>query len=420
MKTIPQGNWPTKRLRFVTRRQDAVERKRLLARASQVSFLPMEAIGEDGHFDPSCLRDIDDVRTGYSEFFDGDVVIAKITPCFENGKGALVRELMGGVGFGTTELHVLTPSPEIDGRFLYYVTMSAAFRQLGEAQMTGAAGQKRVPEEFIRNYKTPIPPVPKQQAIVGFLDGEIARLDALVDAKEQFLKLLTERRAASDANIILRGTDPNAKLRECDASWLDRIPEGWDVRRLAWLFRERDERSEPDLPLLEVSINSGVTLRELTDDRIESVAADFNTYKIARKGDVVFNKMRMWQGAVGVAPQDGLVSPDYVVAAPTGELSTDYAGLLFRTSVFSAECARRSHGIVWDRLRLYWEGFRDIVVPLPPLAVQSKVVASIKAEASKFDAMRSATETTIALLKERRSVLIYEAVNGQIAVGSTA
>jgi type I restriction enzyme S subunit len=262
--------------------------------------------------------------------------------------------------------------------------------------------------------------VPKQQAIVGFLDGEIARLDALVDAKEQFLKLLTERRAASDANIILRGTDPNAKLRECDASWLDRIPEGWDVRRLAWLFRERDERSEPNLPLLEVSINSGVTLRELTDDRIESVAADFNTYKIARKGDVVFNKMRMWQGAVGVAPQDGLVSPDYVVAAPTGELSTDYAGLLFRTSVFSAECARRSHGIVWDRLRLYWEGFRDIVVPLPPLAVQSKVVASIKAEASKFDAMRSATETTIALLKERRSVLIYEAVNGQIAVGSTA
>ena len=69
---------------------------------------------------------------------------------------------------------------------------------------------------------------------------------------------------------------------------------------------------------------------------------------------------------------------------------------------------------------MYWEGFRDIVVPLPPLAVQSKVVASIKAEASKFDAMRSATETTIALLKERRSVLIYEAVNGQIAVGSTA
>ena len=87
-----------------------------------------------------------------------------------------------------------------------------------------------------------------------------------------------------------------------------------------------------------VSINLGVVEREFSDDRSESTAADFNTYKIARTGDVVFNKMRMWQGAVGVAPIDGLVSPDYVVAQPTGALRSDYAGFLFRTRQFSAEC----------------------------------------------------------------------------------
>ena len=99
------------------------------------------------------------------------------------------------------------------------------------------------------------------------------------------------------------------------------------------------------MPLLEVSINAGVVLREFSDERIESTAADFNSYKVARQGDVAFNKMRMWQGAVGVAPQDGLVSPDYVVAAPTGPLSPQYAGLLFRTDMFSAECARQSHKV---------------------------------------------------------------------------
>src|SRR5204862_5986625 len=113
------------------------------------------------------------------------------------------------------------------------------------------------------------------------------------------------------------------------------IPAHWDTRRIAWLFRECDERGQPDLPLLEVSINVGVVLREFSDDRVESTAADFNTYKVARKGDIVFNKMRMWQGAVGVAPEDGLVSPDYAVAAPTGPLSPDYASLLFRTDMFS-------------------------------------------------------------------------------------
>jgi type I restriction enzyme S subunit len=194
----------------------------------------------------------------------------------------------------------------------------------------------------------------------------------------------------------------------------------WETRRVAWLFHERDERGEPDLPLLEVSINSGVLLREFSEERIESTAADFNSYKVARQGDVVFNKMRMWQGAVGVAPQDGLVSPDYVVAAPTGPLTPQYAGLLFRTDMFSAECARRSHGIVWDRLRLYWVGFREIEVPLPPADVQNDIVVLIADVVKKVDALRSATERTVALLKERRAALIATAVTGQISVGAAS
>ncbi|MGN2393243.1 restriction endonuclease subunit S, partial [Pelomicrobium sp. G1] len=156
------------------------------------------------------------------------------------------------------------------------------------------------------------------------------------------------------------------------------------------------------------------------DDRIEATAADFSTYKVARCGDVVFNKMRMWQGAVGVAPEDGLVSPDYVVAQPTGALSSEYAGFLFRTAAFSAECARRSHGIVWDRLRLYWEGFRDIEIQVPPLDEQRAIVEHITRETAKIDAVRAATERTIALLKERRAALIAAAVTGQIDVEAAA
>ena len=128
--------------------------------------------------------------------------------------------------------------------------------------------------------------------------------------------------------------------------------------------------------------------------------------------------MRMWQGAVGVAPQDGLVSPDYVVASPTGAMSSQYAGLLFRTEAFSAECARRSHGIVWDRLRLYWEGFREIEVPIPPSTAQLAIAEHVNMETGKLDSLRTATERTITLLKERRAALISSAVTGQFEVGS--
>lgn len=260
----------------------------------------------------------------------------------------------------------------------------------------------------------------EQGVIADYLDCETARLDALVAAKERVLGLLAEKRRALISQAVTRGLDPLAPLRESGIPWLGKIPAHWETRRVAWLFRERDERGEPDLPLLEVSIKAGVVLREFSEERIESTAADFNSYKVARQGDVVFNKMRMWQGAVGVAPQDGLVSPDYVVAAPTGPLLPEYAGLLFRTETFSAECARRSHGIVWDRLRLYWEGFREIEVPLPSTEIQADIAAFISKGTAKLDSLRSATDRTIVLLKERRAALIASAVTGQIDLEAKA
>ena len=161
-------------------------------------------------------------------------------------------------------------------------------------------------------------------------------------------------------------------------------------------------------------------MREFTGEKIESTAADFNSYKVAYQGDIVFNKMRMWQGAVGVAPVDGLVSPDYVVAQPTGPLRSSYASLLLRTTAFSAESARRSHGIVWDRLRLFWDGFRDIEIPLPSLSEQATITKQIVDSTGKLDELQTATEHTITLLKERRAALIAATVTGQIDVGSTA
>jgi type I restriction enzyme, S subunit len=188
-----QNSWPVKRLRFVTRRTITLEQRQKLSLATQVTFLPMEAIGEQGELDVSIVRDIDDVRTGYTQFFDGDVVVAKITPCFENGKGALIRGTLNGVGYGTTELHVLGPNSELDGQFLYYVTVSEPFRKLGEAGMTGAAGQKRVPEDFVRDFRIPLPSLSEQQAIVNYLSHETARLDGLMSEKERLLELLAEK-----------------------------------------------------------------------------------------------------------------------------------------------------------------------------------------------------------------------------------
>ena len=236
MTTAPERAWPNKRLRFLTQRGLSPHQQRTLVRAKQAAFLPMEAIGLHGTLDCSITREVSDVRDGFTQFLDGDVLVAKITPCFENGKGGLVQGTPEGVGFGTTELHVLRPSAEIDGRFLYYVTTSDHFRKLGEAAMTGAAGQKRVPEDFVRDYRVALPPIASQRTIADHLDRETARLDRLVAEKERILRLLLEKRQALITRAVTRGIDPEVPMRDSGIPWMGEIPAHWGVERARWLF----------------------------------------------------------------------------------------------------------------------------------------------------------------------------------------
>lgn len=348
---------------------------------------------------------------------DGDVIISTvrtylqaIAPIIEPPDNLIV----------STGFAVVRPRPDqLDPGFCRYAVREPRFLAEVEMRSTGIS-YPAINASEIGDIAIALPELPIQRRTAAFLDAELVQLDALIEAKEKLLSLLAEKRWTLVAEAVMRGLDRSAPLRPSGIDWLGDIPAHWEVRRLATLFTEKDERNEPDLPLLEVSINTGVSVRQFSTTQIEGTAADFNTYKVARKGSIAFNKMRMWQGAVGVTPTDGLISPDYVVAEPSENIDADFAGLLFRTPAFSAECARHSQGITWDRLRLYWDGFRDISIALPPLDEQRKIAKMQAQEASKIDRLASATERSIALLKERRSALIAAAVTGQIDIREAA
>jgi type I restriction enzyme S subunit len=346
----------------------------------------------------------------------GDVAITKDSESWDDiGIPAFIARTADDLVCGY-HLALLRPHKnKLDGRFLFRCLQAKTIRVFLELAANGIT-RFGIPKDEIGKLPLPIPPLEEQRTIANFLDRSTKRMDALVAEKERLLELLEEKRRALITHAVTRGLNTRVRLRDSGIPWLGLIPEHWETRRIAFLFRDRDERGKPELPLLEVSINHGVTLREFSDDKIESTASDFNTYKVARKGDIVFNKMRMWQGAVGIAPVDGLTSPDYTVAEPIGTFGADYANLLFRTPIFSAECARNSNGIVWDRLRLYWEGFRDIWVPLPPIEEQNAIVAYVAIEIAKLNNLIVSANRTNALLKERRAALIAAAVTGKLQI----
>ena len=164
----------------------------------EVSFVPMPKVGEQGEFDPSETKAYQDVKKGFTNFQNGDVLFAKITPCMENGKGAIARSLKNGYGFGSTEFHVLRPDySKVTSEWLYYLTSWSEFRKEAEINMTGSAGQKRVPKSFLENYEVNLPALQKQTEMTTTLDKigklialrkeQLARLDQLV--KSRFIEL---------------------------------------------------------------------------------------------------------------------------------------------------------------------------------------------------------------------------------------
>ncbi len=195
--------------------------------------------------------------------------------------------------------------------------------------------------------------------------------------------------------------------------WFGVVPSHWTTPRVATLFREVDRPADPKLPVLSVSIHSGVSDGELTDeerDRKVNLSEDRSKYQRVQPGDLVYNMMRAWQGAFGTVTVDGLVSPAYVVAEPKASFRTRFVELLLQTASGMEEVRRFSKGIADFRMRLYWEHFRNIVVCLPPLAEQDMILVRLDQECGRIDRLVEKKRRFIELLREKRHAVVTKAV----------
>jgi type I restriction enzyme S subunit len=192
---VPE-HWDVKRLRFSINSNPVKSEVAGYDDDTLVSFVPMDSVSEYGGMNVSQEKPIGEVYSGYTYFQEKDVVIAKITPCFENGKGSLVPALTNDIGFGTTEFHVLRSLCNIHSEYLFFLTISDPFRAIGASEMLGAGGQKRIPENFIKDFRFGLPPIEEQHNIVLFLKEKLAKLDAMKNANFSAIEKLEEYRSA--------------------------------------------------------------------------------------------------------------------------------------------------------------------------------------------------------------------------------
>lgn len=218
----------------------------LLTDRSEVTFLPMENVSESGKVMVNEVREFHEVKNGYTSFKEGDVLFAKITPCMQNGKGAHLTGLKNGVGFGSTEFHVLRPKSSGNSCFIYHLTLSKKFRLVSESYFSGSAGQQRVAKNVFYQYHVPLPPLPEQRRIAAVL----STIDEAIEKTEALIAKLRQVKAGLMQDLLTKGIDEEGRVRSEEThtfkdSEIGRVPVEWEVPELGEIYSEFKTGSTP-------------------------------------------------------------------------------------------------------------------------------------------------------------------------------
>jgi type I restriction enzyme S subunit len=361
----------------------------------------MENVWPGDKLDLTQMRPKSTVAAGYTRFETRDVVVPKITPTFEASRSVLIPEVPHSVGTGTTELHVVRPGQEIDPRYLLYIFHSHDFLKIGESELYGVAGQKRVPDDLIRDWTIDLPPLDEQRRIADRLDAETARIDGLRARRLAQISVLEELELARIGEHLATvettgpvyayfdvqlgkmlnaerasGDNQQPYLRNANVHWYE-----IDIEDMATMTFEPDERLRYSVQpgdLLVCEGGAGVAEAAVWDGRIRTCFYQKSLHRVRARGQVPVEWLMYWlrySKAIGTFDAEGNIA---TIPHLTGEQLTEYK------------------------------------IPIPEDG--HRRVAELKSEIVTIRETQRKMEAANAVLAERRQALITAAVTGGITV----
>ena len=420
------SSWGLSRIKFVSRLNPPKSEVRALPSDTEVSFLPMEAIGDDGSLDISRTKQLAEVLDGYSYTANNDVMIAKITPCFENGKGAIAEHLCSGIGFATTEVIVVRPHKREDSRYLYYLLLSEPFRSIAEGSMYGAGGQKRVADSFVANYRTGWPSFTERMNIAAFLDHETTRIDRLIARQGLLIKLLKEKRQAVISHAVTKGLNPDAPMKDSGVEWLGEVPAHWGVTQLQHVVDPK-HKIMYGIVLPGPNVDNGVPIvkgGDVKPGRLNLSSLCRTTYEIEagyarsrlKQGDLVYS-IRGTIGDVEIVPQEiegANLTQDAARIAPVSGIQNTWLRFTIESDQVFRKLEIGSLGAAVKGINIC--DLKKALIPLPPSGERSAIAEYLDRMLNKLTALQGKALTQIELLREHRTALISAAVTGKIDV----
>lgn len=395
-----------------------------------VSFIPMSDVSESGKWTVRQSRPLKAVATGFAAFQEGDVLVAKITPCLENGKGAHAVGLENGIGLGSTEFHVLRTRPGNEPRFVFHVTQWRRFRRAAEAHMVGSAGQKRVPRSFFSEFFVPDFNTNEQAGIGKILDT----LDTVIHETEAIIAKLKAVRQGLLHDLLTRGIDANGELRPPQSeaphlykpSRLGWIPKEWDAGTIgSYLDGEQGIKPGPFGSSIKKESYSESGFKVYGQEQVIAGDQEIGSYFVPLRkfqelqdfavevGDVLISLVgTIGKALVLKAPLAlGLINPRLMRLRPNPRIAhPEFVGLLVSSNAFVSQVIANAGGgtmpVINKRI------ISAILVPVVPLNEQQEILRRKNA----VDERISCESAALKKLKAQKSGLMDDLLTGRVRV----
>jgi type I restriction enzyme S subunit len=290
--------------------------------------------------------------------------------------------------------------------------------------MKGAAGQQRVPDDFIKDFQVALPPLLEQRAIAAFLDRETARIDALVAKKERLIELLQEQRMAVISHVVTKGLDPTVPMKAAGVEWLGEIPAHWQVKRLKLITPEVTVGIV--ITPAKYYVDSGVACLRSLNVR-EGWLDDSDLVFISPESNIILRKSMILAGDLvtvrtGQPGTTAVVDErfhranciDLIIIRQSGQFDSCFMAYVANSHIAKIQYGSGSDGAIQQHFNI--ETAKNLLVPLPPLEEQRSIAALLDGEAAKIDTLIANVREHIEKLREYRTALISAAVTGQIDV----
>jgi type I restriction enzyme S subunit len=335
-------------------------------------------------------------------------------PFFERDKDvAFVSE---GPIWPNNHIHILRPDRRmIEDRYLVYF-----LNQVDYSKYINGSTRDKLTQFQLGSIAIDFPSLDDQSDIADYLDRETGQIGVLVGKKQRFIKLLDEKEKSMISHFVRRGIDANAPTKDSGLEWRGFVPDHWQRARMKNHFKQVKRQGYDDLTVLSVYRELGVIEKASRSDNINKTPEDLSKYQLVEPNDLAINKMKAWQGSMGISPFLGITSPDYVVMKPVGEHNPRYMHHYLRARPMPWVYRLISNGIRTDQWRMEPEKFLELPIFLPPLDEQEAIANRIDRELDRIRGLIEKTERSIALLKEKRAALITAAVTGKIDVRAAA